>query len=65
MDPLVGISQQGYIFGTLEDAQHRFKEQSLKKNKRYPNVLKECRVQILSEVLHVKSLSPFVKDDVL
>ena len=40
-----------------------FQEQSLKKNKRSPDRLKECEVQILSKVLHVKSLSPLVKDD--
>ena len=35
----------------------------MKKNKQSLNVLKECGVQILSKVLHVKSLSPLVKDD--
>ena len=34
------------------------------KNKRSPNVLKDCGVQILFEVLHVKSLSLCVKYDI-
>ena len=54
---------QGYKFRGLEFAQHRFQDQRLKKNKRSPIVLKECRN--LVEVLHVKSVSPCVKDDVL
>ena len=35
----------------------------MKKNKRSLDLLKECGVQILFEVLHVKSLSPLVKND--
>ena len=35
------------------------------KNKRSLDVLRECKVKILSEVLDIKSLSPLVKDDSL
>ena len=39
--------------------------QSLKKNKGIPNMLKSAECRYLVKVLYVKSLSPYVKDDVL
>ena len=37
----------------------------MRKNKQSPDVLKESGVQKLGEISHIKSLSLWVKDDVL
>ena len=54
IQPYLVFHIKGYIFGFWEDAQHGFQKKILKKNEQSLDVLKECGVQILFEVLYVK-----------